>query len=146
MTRAMVELTEVESLVRKYERRAEHAALPESRRIDIPVCYGDEFGPDLADVAALHSLTIEQTIKIHTSQIYRTYFLGFAPGFAYLGDLPDELATPRLTTPRRKVAPGSVGIAGKQTADLSACHAGGLAIARPHPAIECFARTEIRWD
>ena len=111
-----VELAEVESEVRAYEQRAEHAALPKSRRIDIPVCYGGEFGPDLADVAALHGLTTGQTIKLHTSQIYRAYFLGFAPGFAYLGDLPLDLATPRLATPRTKVAPGSVGIAGKQTA------------------------------
>lgn len=120
-----VELSEVESVVREYERRAEHAALPESRLIDIPVCYGEDFGPDLADVAALHSLTIEQTIKLHTSQTYRAYFLGFTPGFAYLGDLPDELATPRLATPRKKVTPGSVGIAGKQTAVYPLATPGG---------------------
>jgi KipI family sensor histidine kinase inhibitor len=113
---SQVELAEVESVVRQYQRRAEHITLPEPKRIDIPVCYGGEFGSDLADVAALHGLTTEQTIKLHTSQIYRAYFLGFSPGFAYLGDLPDELVTPRLATPRKKVAPGSVAIAGKQTA------------------------------
>jgi inhibitor of KinA len=53
---------------------------------------------------------------LHSSQTYHAYFLGFAPGFAYLGDLPDSLATPRLATPRKKVPAGSVAIAGKQTA------------------------------
>jgi len=54
-------------------------------------------------------------IELHSSATYLVYFLGFVPGFAYLGGLPDELVTPRLVTPRRKVPAGSVGIAGNQT-------------------------------
>jgi inhibitor of KinA len=79
------------------------------------VCYGGEFGPDLSDAAALHNLTPEQAIEAHASATYTVCFLGFAPGFAYLGGLPDALATPRLPTPRRRVPAGSVGIAGHQT-------------------------------
>ena len=106
----------VEAALREHERRAEHVALGKPRRVEIPVCYEDEFAPDLADVAAIHSRTPESVAKLHSSQLYRAYFLGFAPGFAYLGDLPEEISVPRLDTPRRKVAAGSVAIAGRQTA------------------------------
>ena len=85
--------------------------------MEIPVCYGEEFGPDLEDVANLHALqTTGTSSRYTTSRSYHAYFLGFAPGFAYLGDLPKEIATPRLETPRKNVPPGSVGIAGRQTA------------------------------
>jgi inhibitor of KinA len=69
----------------------------------------------LNDVAALHGITPAQAIELHASVIYVVYFLGFVPGFAYLGELPEELATPRLASPRRSTPPGSVGIAGNQT-------------------------------
>ena len=111
-----VDHAEVEATLREYERRAEDVKLGPARRVEIPVCYGGEFGPDLAEVAAIHSRTPESVAELHASQIYRTYFLGFAPGFAYLGDLPEEIATPRLDTPRKKVTAGSVAIAGRQTA------------------------------
>jgi len=95
--------------------RMKKVALPESRLVEIPVCYGGDFGPDLKDVAELHGMTPESAIELHTSTTYRVYFLGFAPGFAYLGELPEALVTPRLATPRRSVRAGSVGIAGSQT-------------------------------
>jgi len=60
-------------------------------------------------------MTTAEIIKLHSSTTYVVYFLGFVPGFAYLGELPPTLVTPRLATPRRSVAPGSVGIAGNQT-------------------------------
>jgi len=81
----------------------------------IPVCYDSEFGPDLADVAQHAGLSVEEVIRLHTSPTYLVYFLGFTPGFAYLGGLPEPLHTPRLATPRISVAAGSVGIAGSQT-------------------------------
>ena len=112
----VVDPAQVEATVRSYEKRAEEIALPAPRLVEILVCYGGEFGPDLEKVASLHGLKPERVIELHSSQTYHAYFLGFAPGFAYLGDLPDALATPRLATPRRKVPAGSVGIAGKQTA------------------------------
>jgi inhibitor of KinA len=107
---------EIEAALRGYEERAEKMALAPARVVEIPVCYGGEFGPDLEEVAAVHNLSPSRVIELHLSRSYRAYFLGFAPGFAYLGDLPEAIATPRLTTPRKKVAAGSVGIAGTQTA------------------------------
>jgi KipI family sensor histidine kinase inhibitor len=90
-------------------------AVSESREVEIPVCYGGEFGPDLSEVARIHGITEEEVIRLHGSQLYLVYFLGFVPGFAYLGDLANELVTPRLAVPRKVVAAGSVGIAGRQT-------------------------------
>jgi inhibitor of KinA len=106
---------ELEEIVRGYIDRMERAALPEPRLVEIPVCYGGEFGPDLEEVAELHRITPAQAIDLHASTHYLVYFLGFAPGFAYLGELPEALVTPRLTMPRRSVPAGSVGIAGSQT-------------------------------
>lgn len=86
-----------------------------ARTVEIPVCYDAEFGPDLADVAAHNEISVEDVISLHTSATYFVYFLGFSPGFAYLGGLPEKLRTPRLATPRTRVSAGSVGIAGEQT-------------------------------
>jgi len=106
---------ELELILRPYLDRLEDVPLPKSREIEIPTCYGGEFGPDLSDVAALHGLTPAQAIELHASVAYLVYFLGFVPGFAYLGELPEALQTSRLATPRRTVPAGSVGIAGNQT-------------------------------
>ena len=106
---------ELERHLRKYLGRLNNVRLPKPRLVEIPVCYGNEFGPDLDEVAALHGITPERVIELHTSATYLVYFLGFVPGFAYLGELPRELVTPRLPSPRRKVPAGSVGIAGNQT-------------------------------
>jgi inhibitor of KinA len=106
---------EAEEILRGYLARLEEVKLPEPRMVEIPVCYGGEYGPDLAEVGALRGLKAEQVIELHSSVEYLVYFLGFVPGFAYLGELPEELVTPRLATPRRKVPAGSVGIAGNQT-------------------------------
>jgi inhibitor of KinA len=107
---------EVEATLQKHEQRVEAMHIPKSRIVEIPVCYGGEFGPDLDQVARLRGLKPTEVIQLHSSCTYHAYFLGFAPGFAYLGDLPEQLATPRLETPRKKVPMGSVGIAGRQTA------------------------------
>jgi len=91
------------------------AALPEKRRLEIPVHYGGSDGPDLEEVARSHGLTPAEVIARHTAPTYRVAMLGFAPGFAYLLGLDPRLATPRLATPRTHVPAGSVGIAGDQT-------------------------------
>jgi inhibitor of KinA len=106
---------DLEQIIRGYIPRMEKLPLPEPRLIEIPVCYGAEYGPDLKEVAELHGITEARAIEIHASATYLVYFLGFAPGFAYLGDVPEELATPRLPSPRKSVPAGSVGIAGRQT-------------------------------
>lgn len=106
---------ELAKQLRKYLVRLDQLKLPEPRHVEIPVCYGGEYGPDLEEVATLHKITPEQVIQLHASTEYLVYFLGFTPGFAYLGELPQELVTPRLAAPRKKVPAGSVGIAGNQT-------------------------------
>jgi len=95
-----------------------------SRRIVVPVVYGGEYGPDLGYLARLHGLSEKQVISLHSNRDYRVYMLGFVAGFPYLGDVADEIATPRLETPRLKVAAGSVGIAEKQTG-IYPCEAPG---------------------
>lgn len=83
--------------------------------ITIPVCYGGSFGPDLDEVAAYHEITTQEVIKQHSAGIYKVYMIGFVPGFAYLGGMTSQLATPRKATPRAVIPAGSVGIAGHQT-------------------------------
>jgi KipI family sensor histidine kinase inhibitor len=106
---------DLEGILRGYLERLENVHLPEPRQLEIPVYYGGEFGPDLDEVASLREISPAQVIELHTSVTYVVYFLGFVPGFAYLGELPGALAMPRLAKPRRSVPAGSVGIAGKQT-------------------------------
>ena len=93
----------------------EEDALPSPRTVEIPVRYGGEDGPDLDAVAAAHGLNAEDVVRLHSAATYRVYMLGFAPGFAYLGGLPDEIATARRPEPRTAVPAGSVGIGGSQT-------------------------------
>lgn len=82
---------------------------------EIPVCYGGEYGPDIANIAEHAGLTEEEVIKIHSSRDYLIYMLGFLPGFCYLGGLDERIHTPRLANPRIKISAGSVGIGGSQT-------------------------------
>lgn len=93
--------------------------------IEIPVRYGGADGPDLVEVAELHGLSPADVVELHASAAYRVLFLGFAPGFGYLGGLPAALATPRRASPRERVPAGSVGIAGAQTAVYPLAMPGG---------------------
>ncbi len=83
--------------------------------VEIPVCYGGEYGPDLLEVAQHCSLTSEEVIARHTAPTYRIYMLGFTPGFPYLGGMDPSIAAPRRREPRIHIPAGSVGIAGEQT-------------------------------
>lgn len=96
--------------------------------IEIPVLYGDEFGQDIGTVAMTNNKTIDEVIKIHSSKLYLIYMLGFTPGFPYLGGVSDEIATPRLKTPRLSIPAGSVGIAGTQTGIYPMVSPGGWQI------------------
>ena len=98
------------------------------KTVELPVCYGGEFGPDLADVAKYAGLTEEEAVAIHAGGEYPVYLLGFTPGFPYLGGMDGRIATPRLATPRTKVAAGSVGIAGAQTGVYPVASPGGWRI------------------
>jgi len=93
----------------------EHVISAPGTTITIPTCYGGIYGEDLEEVAALHHLSTNEVINLHSSAIYKVYMIGFVPGFAYLGGMSAQLATPRKPTPRKVIPAGSVGIAGQQT-------------------------------
>ncbi|MFT2011128.1 5-oxoprolinase subunit PxpB [Pontibacter sp. 13R65] len=86
-----------------------------SRLIEIPVCYGGKYGPDLEFVAIHNGLSSEMVVSLHSATEYMVYMIGFAPGFPYLGGMNSLIATPRRDSPRPAIPPGSVGIAGDQT-------------------------------
>jgi inhibitor of KinA len=84
------------------------------RSFEIPVRYGEAFGPDLAEVARITGLPEDEVVALHAGAEYEVRFLGFSPGFPYLAGLPERLHTPRRETPRALVPAGSVAIAGLQ--------------------------------
>ncbi|MDQ0352063.1 inhibitor of KinA [Alkalibacillus filiformis] len=112
-------------------------SLSEKKVINLPVCYQDEFAPDLQSLADYHKMTTEEVVKRHSEPNYLVYMVGFLPGFPYLGGLNDKLETPRLQTPRAEVPRGSVGIAGKQTGVYPVSSPGGWHIIGNTP-IELF--------
>jgi len=83
--------------------------------VEIPVLYGAKYGPDLDRVCKYTGLSSGEVIKCHTAGNYLVYFIGFSPGFPYIGGMDERLATPRLDTPRKKVPLGSVAVANNQT-------------------------------
>lgn len=89
------------------------------------VCYDAEYAPDIERVAALTGHSVEDVINLHSERIYHVYTVGFAPGFAYLGDVNERLQVPRLATPRQQVPAGSVAIANQQTAIYPRSSPGG---------------------
>ncbi len=106
---------EISESVKALLTRESSVNIHDPRIIEIPVCYDEEFALDISVVARHNSLTIEQVIQIHSQPEYLVYFLGFSPGFPYMGEMPKEIATPRLQTPRIKVPEGSVAIGGDHT-------------------------------
>jgi inhibitor of KinA len=120
-----VDHAEVQATISELENRTKKLPPVKHRLVEVPVCYGGEFGPDLDWVAEQRGLPADKVVELHIAQTYHAYFLGFAPGFAYLGDLAQEIAVPRLETPRKEVAAGSVGIAGRQTAVYPQATPGG---------------------
>lgn len=93
--------------------------------IEIPVCYGGEYGEDLKDVAIHTRMTPKEVIKLHSGTDYRIFMLGFLPGFPYLGGMDKRLETPRLSNPRTSIPAGSVGIGGEQTGIYPIASPGG---------------------
>ena len=83
--------------------------------LSIPVYYSGEFGLDIEEVGAKHTLSNQEIADLHSGVTYKVKMIGFTPGFAYLGDLPNKLVMPRLSTPRINLLPGSVGISGNRT-------------------------------
>lgn len=97
----------------------------EGRCVALPVYYAPEAGADLESLAARSGLSVEEVIALHSGTEYRVYAIGFAPGFAYLGQVDERIAAPRLATPRQKVPRGAVAIADRQTAVYPAVSPGG---------------------
>jgi KipI family sensor histidine kinase inhibitor len=105
--------------------QAAAAPLPVPLTMEIPVCYGGEYGPDLNDVAAMCGRSPDEVVAIHSGADYLVCFLGFSPGFPYLSGMPESIAASRLATPRRSVPAGSVAIGGRQTGVYPLASPGG---------------------
>lgn len=111
----VVDLQELQKRLTSLYRDLESTPVSNPEIVNIPVCYGGEFGEDLEHVADHNGLSAEEVIRIHSETIYPVYMIGFTPGFPYLGGLSAKIHTPRLTKPRTTVLAGSVGIANNQT-------------------------------
>lgn len=111
--------------IRKVMAELSDEASADGRIVTLPVYYGTDAGEDLENLARNAKLTTEEVIAIHQSGEYRVYAIGFAPGFAYLGDVDERIAAPRLSTPRQRVPRGAVAIADRQTAIYPAVSPGG---------------------
>jgi KipI family sensor histidine kinase inhibitor len=108
---------------------------PAGRRLEIPVCYGGAYGPDLEALAAARGLTPQEAAALHSAADYCVYMIGFTPGYCYLGGLDERLATPRRKEPRLQVPAGSVGIAERQTGIYSIASPGGWQIVGRTPLV-----------
>ena len=122
--------SEIKRIVRaslaKLEKSSKKSGVSEEKQvITLPVLYGGENGPDLSTIAKNAGISEREVISIHESKPYLVYAIGFAPGFAYLGDVDPKIATPRLETPRQTVPKGAVAIADRQTAVYPAESPGG---------------------
>jgi KipI family sensor histidine kinase inhibitor len=119
------------------EEGLQQTPLPEPKLTHIPVVYGGIYGPDLEGVAKYLQISPEEVIRLHCSQPYLIYMIGFMPGFPYMGELPQALVIPRLKTPRLIVPKGSVAIAQRQTGIYSMESPGGWQILGRTP-VEMF--------
>lgn len=131
-------LTDADTLMKKVRALTVDTVVAPSRASithTIPVWYGGAAGPDLPDVARQAGLTPEEAGELHASVAYRVCMLGFSPGFPYLSTVPAPLAAPRLPTPRKYVAAGSVGIAGTQTGVYPQASPGGWRIIGRTPVV-----------
>ncbi|OHX66987.1 5-oxoprolinase subunit PxpB [Flammeovirga pacifica] len=102
--------------------------LPIQRIVEIPVCYDASLGLDLADVENQLKLSVDEIIKLHSSNLYTVHMIGFSPGFMYLGGLSPQLYIPRKSTPRLKIPAGAVGLADQQTGIYPQATPGGWQI------------------
>ena len=116
---------QIETLVRECLGLPDTAREEETRTVEIPVRYGGEFGPDLEDVARHTGFAAERVVELFAAAEYLVYFVGFSTCFPYLGGLPPELATPRLSAPRKHVPEGSVAIGGAQAGVYPLASPGG---------------------
>ncbi|MBW1829806.1 MAG: 5-oxoprolinase subunit PxpB [Deltaproteobacteria bacterium] len=130
-----IELGSLKVWVAHLHQQKDFSPVTDHRTVKVPVVYGGEYGPDLEWIARYHGITPEEVIRIHSSCTYRVYMIGFTPGHPYLGELPDELQTPRKEAPRTVVSRGSVGIAQKQIVIYPVQSPGGFQIIGRTPLI-----------
>jgi len=123
-----ISFDEIKGGIEDIWKNPDQSLLPQPQTVNLPVVYGGEHGPDLPLVAQYHNLTAQEVIGFHTRPVYRVYMIGFTPGYPYLGEVLDAIATPRRETPRTLVSKGSVGIAQKQTGIYPADSPGGWQI------------------
>lgn len=109
-------------------RDSDDLAETDSRLVEIPVCFREEYALDLESVAAAKNISAAKVVEIFLAKIYRVYMLGFLPGFSYMGEVDERIAAPRKSAPRLRVPKGSVGIAGRQTGIYSLESPGGWQI------------------
>ena len=107
------------------DEQADTAVLPPARLVELPCCYDPELGPDLVAAAERLRLTIDELVRAHSGAEYLVYFVGFTPGLPYMAGVPKQIQLPRLTTPRVRVPPGSVGLGGAQFCIYSVESPGG---------------------
>lgn len=120
--------TDYDALLDRIESELQRPSAPADRSrplIRIPVCYGGEFGPDLAYVATFAHCGEDEVVRLHSSPIYRVFMIGFVAGFAYMGSVEARIAAPRRPAPRVRVPLGTVGIAGVQTGIYPVATPGG---------------------
>ncbi len=135
---SITNLAKLQKELQKLEEQLEEIQIPPPDTVEIPVCYGEEFGPDIEFVAETHNLSVKEVIQLHSEPEYLIYMVGFTPGFPFLGGLSEKLHTPRLETPRTFVPQGSVGIANNQTGIYPVSSPGGWQLIGRSP-IKLFA-------
>ena len=133
----LLPVEDLKKRLKRIEEGLQQAPLPEPKLTRIPAVYGGHYGPDLEEVARYHQISPEKVIQLHCSKPYLIYMIGFMPGYPYMGELPEELVTPRLKTPRLVVPKGSVAIAQRQTGIYSMESPGGWQILGRTP-VELF--------
>ena len=117
--------SELRDHIAKLEKKLRDRSLRPERVVRIPTLYGGGHGPDIDFVADHAGLSVQEVVDLHSGRDYPVYMLGFSPGFPYLGDMSEKLATPRLETPRTVTPAGSVGIAESQTGIYPLASPGG---------------------
>jgi inhibitor of KinA len=133
----LLPVEDLKERLKRIEEGLQQVPLPEPKLNRIPAVYGGIYGPDLEEVARYHQISPEKVIQLHCSKPYLIYMIGFMPGYPYMGELPEELVTPRLKTPRVVVPKGSVAIAQRQTGIYSMESPGGWQILGRTP-VELF--------
>jgi KipI family sensor histidine kinase inhibitor len=140
--------THLQQKLKNILKQCDHVNNQQGRLIELPAYYSLESGIDLPRIASHAKLSVEQVIALHQAVEYRVYAIGFAPGFAYLGEVDERIAAPRLSTPRFNVPKGAIAIADRQTAVYPAQSPGGWNIiglcpvdmfnaqAKPHIPVE----------